>query len=97
MGQPPKSAYELAMERLRAADPKDAKAKPLTAKQKDEIAEVRRVAKARLAEREILHQDAMARIDDPAAREQAENEYRTDRRRIDEDCDKKVEAIRNKS
>ena len=97
MGQPPKSAYELAMERLRAADPTDAKTKPLTAKQKDEIAEVRRVAKARMAEREILHQDTMRKIEDPAAREQAENEYLTDRRRIDEDCEKKIEAIRGKS
>jgi len=37
MANPPKSAYELAMERLRAADPEGTKPGPLTAKQKEEI------------------------------------------------------------
>src|SRR3982751_1874119 len=52
----PKSAYELAMERLRK---KDADAgivsKPLTDEQKAEIAEIRRTYSARLAQAEILH------------------------------------------
>ncbi len=94
MGKPPKSSYELAMERLRAADPRGAKTSPLTAKQKEEIAEARRVAAAQVAEREILFHDALKQTHDPAEREKAENGYRTDRRRIDEDCERKVEAIR---
>jgi len=47
MGKPPKSSYELVMERLRAADPKEGKKSSLTAKQKNAIAEARRVAAAR--------------------------------------------------
>jgi hypothetical protein len=94
MGKPPKSSYELAMERLRAADPAGAKTTTLSAKQKEEIAEARRVAAARLAEREILYGDALKQTDDPAEREKAENEYVIDRKRIDEDCERKVEAIR---
>src|SRR5262245_10150257 len=94
MAKPPKTAYELAMERLRAADPDEAKPRPLTTKQKEESAEVRRVAKARLAEREILFKDSMMKIADPAEREKAEGNYVTDRRRIDEDCERRVEAIR---
>jgi len=94
MGKPPKTAYELAMERLRAADPDEAKSRPLTTKQKEEIAEARRVARARLAEREILFKDALKKIVDPAEREKAESNYVTDRRRIDEDCERQVEAIR---
>ena len=82
------------MERLRAADPKGAKTSPLSAKQKEEIAEARRVAAARLAEREILFQDALKETHDPAEREKAENGYRTDRKRIDDDCERKVDAIR---
>jgi hypothetical protein len=82
------------MERLRAADPAGAKKSPLTAKQKDEIAEARRVAAARMAEREILFKDALKQTHDPAEREKAENEYVIDRKRIDEDCERKVEAIR---
>ena len=94
MGKPPKSSYELVMERLRAADPPGAKKGSLTAKQKEAIAEARRVAAARVAEREILFQDALQKISDPAEREKAESEYRTDRRRIDEDCEREVEKIR---
>jgi hypothetical protein len=96
MGKPPKSSYELAMERLRAADPAGAKKSPLSAKQKEEIAEVRRVATAQLAEREILFKDALKRMHDPAEREKAESGYLIDRRRIDDDCERKVEAIRRR-
>jgi len=94
MGKQPKSSYELAMERLRAADPAGTKTSPLSAKQKKEIAEARRVAAARLAEREILFRDALKQTDDPAEREKAENGYLIDRKRIDEDCERKVEEIR---
>lgn len=94
MGKQLKSSFELAMERLRAGESGDAKAKPLSAKQKEEIAEAKRVAAARLAEREILFRDAMKRLADPEEREKAESEYRTDRKRIDDDCERKVEAIR---
>jgi hypothetical protein len=31
---------------------------------------------------------------DPAEREKAESEYRIDRQRIDDDCERKVESIR---
>ena len=94
MGKPPKTSYELAMERLRAADPAGTKKSSLSAKQKEEIAEARRVAAARLAEREILFQDALKQMHDPAEREKAEGEYRTDRKRINDDLERKVEAIR---
>ncbi|HKD18790.1 MAG TPA: hypothetical protein VKG23_13140 [Thermoanaerobaculia bacterium] len=94
MAKAPKTAYELAMERLQASDPKGAKQRPLTAKQKEEIAEVKRAATARLAEREILFKDALKKMADPAERETAESNYLTDRRRIDEDCERQVEAIR---
>ena len=97
MGKPPKSSYELVMEKLRAADPPGAKKGNLTAKQKEAIAEARRVAASRLAEREILFQDGLKKIQDPAERERAESEYRTDRRRIDEDCEREVEKIRGQS
>jgi hypothetical protein len=97
MGKPPKSSYELVMERLRAADPAETKKASLSAKQKEAIAEARRVAAARLAEREILFQDALKGMHDPAERDKAESEYRTDRRRINEDCEREVEAIRRGS
>ena len=60
VGKPPKSSFELAMERLRAADREaGAEETKLSGAQKEKIAEARRVATSRLAEREILFKDAM--------------------------------------
>ena len=96
MAKAPKSSFELAMERLRASDPAGAAKKPLTAALKEEIAEARRVAAARLAEREILFKDALKKILEPAEREKAEGEYQIDRQRINDDCDRALEAIRRR-
>ena len=55
MTNAPKSSFELAMERLRAADRESGvEEKTLTDAQKAAIAEARSVASSRLAEREIL-------------------------------------------
>ncbi len=97
MGEKPKSAFDLAMERLHAADRESgAKETPLTAKQKEDIAEARRVATSRLAEREILFRDAMMKTRDPAEREKAGQEYQVDRQRIEDDRDKAIDAIRSR-
>ncbi len=90
-----KSSFELAMERLRAADPEAARAKPLTAAQKEQIAEAKRVAAARMAELEIRFHDARRHFRDPAEQEKAEAEYQTDRRRVDEDLERAIAAIRS--
>jgi hypothetical protein len=94
-GDKPKTAFELAMERLNAED-KEAGTKetPLRPKQKEDIAEARRVASSRLAEREILFRDAMRKTPDPETRAKAEAEYQIDRQRIHDDCDRAIEGIR---
>ena len=93
----PKSALELAMERLRKKD-KDAgiDARPATDAQKAAIAEARSVAEAKLAEREILFKSKIARVAEPEAREILEQEYRRDRERITSDRDRKIEEIRRR-
>jgi hypothetical protein len=92
-----KSSFDLAMERLRAADrasgTEDAAPTPA---HKREIAEARRVATSRLAEREILFKDAMQRTADPAEREKAEREYQIDQQRIKDDAENAVAAIRRR-
>jgi hypothetical protein len=91
----PKSAYELAMERLRKKDRDEGvKERAPTAAQRDAIAEARRVAEARLAEREILHSSKMRGVLDPEAREVLEQEYRRDREHIVSDRDRKIEDAR---
>jgi hypothetical protein len=95
MGDKPKTAFELAMERLSAEDREaGTKETSLTPKQKEAIAEARRVASSRLAEREILFRDSMKKTPEPETREKAEAEYQIDRQRIHDDCERAIEAIR---
>jgi hypothetical protein len=91
----PKSAYELAMARLKKKDAEEGVVeRPLTEEQKAAIAEARRVADARLAEREIMHRQGLARAADAEAFAKLEEEYRRDRERIAYDRDRKLEEIR---
>jgi hypothetical protein len=91
----PKSAYELAMERLRKKDRDEGvEQRAPTAAQREAIAEARRVAEARLAEREILHSSKMRGVLEPEAREALEQEYRRDREHIISDRDRKIEDAR---
>ena len=93
----PKSALELAMERLRKQDA-DAgvEASTLTDAQRKAIAEARSVCEAKLAEREILHRSKLAAVREPDAREALDQEYRRDRERITNDRDRKIEEIRGR-
>jgi hypothetical protein len=90
-----KSAYELAMERFQK---KDAEAgvvqQPVTDEQKAAIAELRSRYQAKIAELEILHRSTMAGTVDPAARESAEQDYRSERGRIERERDAKIEQAR---
>ncbi len=91
----PKSAYELAMERLRRKDREEGvEERPLDDGQRAAIAEARRVAEARLAEREILHQSALRQARDPESAATLEEEYRRDRDRIATDRDRRIREIR---
>jgi hypothetical protein len=91
----PKSAFELAMARLRKKDQEEGVVeRPVSEEQKAAIAEARRVCEARLAEREIMHRAQLVRVGDPEALEKLEHEYRRDRERITYDRDRKIEEIR---
>jgi uncharacterized membrane protein YqiK len=97
MGEKPKSAFDLAMERLKAADKEAGVAETsLTDAQKEEIAEARRIASSRLAEREILFANAMKHTFEPTERAKAEQEYAIDRERIERDRDRAIEQIRER-
>ena len=93
----PKSAYELAMARLRE---KDAAAGlvsgPISDAQKAEIAEVRSRAEARIAELKILHQSKLAGLFEPDARALADDELRRELQRIDEEREHKIAKIRER-
>jgi|ERR1043166_9423778 hypothetical protein len=91
----PKSAYELAMERLKKKDAEQGIVEQkLTDEQKAAIAEARSVYEARVAERQILYRDKQLKTFDPAALETLEEEYRRDLERFASDRDSKIRKIR---
>ena len=94
----PKSAYELAMERLRKQDEAAGVThQPLTEAQKAAIAEARSFFEAKLAEIEVLHQGRMRTTFDPEERAAREQEYRRDRERLTSERDAKLEKLRRQS
>ena len=92
-----KSAYELAMERLRKSDEAAGiQQQPVTDEQKAAIAEIRNFYEAKLAEVEVLHQGQIQRLHDPAERALRDEEYRRDRERLTSERDSKIEKVRRK-
>jgi len=91
----PRSAIEIAMERLRQKDAAAGVVQPtLTDEQKAAIAEVRSVYEAKLAHAEVMHQSTMSRVADPEARANFEAQYRRDRERFIGERDTKIDRIR---
>src|SRR5262245_7986070 len=91
----PKSAFELAMERLRQKDAEEGiERKPLSDAQKASIAEVRNFYEAKLAELDVLHKDKLLTICDPAERAARDEEYRRDRERLTSERESKIEKLR---
>ncbi|MDP1578639.1 MAG: hypothetical protein Q8M02_00065 [Candidatus Didemnitutus sp.] len=89
-----KSAYELAMERLAAAEPAR---QPLTTAQKERLAEIDRVYQGRIAEREIFLQQQLntalaARQLDEA--DLVRKQIASERARLEEDRDAEKERAR---
>ncbi len=91
----PKSAYELAMERLRQKDKEGGVVeRPLNDEQKKAIADARRVYEAKVAEREILHRDALRRAQTAEDVQKLNEELARDRDRYGRDRDRKIGEIR---
>jgi hypothetical protein len=91
----PKSAFELAMERLRQ---KDAEAgveeRSLSDEQKAEIAEIKRVYAAKVAEAEILHKSQLAGVFEPDARTLLQQQHRRDLERLRDEQERKLQKVR---
>ena len=91
----PKSAYELAMERLRKKDADEGvTVVPLSDEQRAQIAEVRNFYEAKIAEQKVLHQSAMRRTLDPAEIEKLEQQYRRELEHLTSARDAKIEKLR---
>jgi hypothetical protein len=95
MSDAPKSALELALEKLKQ---KDAEAgveqKTLTDEQRAAIADARNLCEARIAERRIMYQSQTAGIFDPQELERKREELRRDIAQFESDRDAKIRRIR---
>ncbi len=89
-----KSAYELALERLESQGIERPREEALSEETRAQVAEARRQAEAKLAELEILHRDRLKGSYDPAKRQEEEQNYLLERRRIESDRDRKIERLR---
>ena len=93
----PKSAFELAMERLRQKDTEAGiDERPLTGEQKAAIAEARQFYEAKVAEREILHEAALRKAGTHEELERLNENLRRDKERLASDRDHKISEIRGK-
>jgi hypothetical protein len=92
----PKSALELAMERLRRKDAEEGVVeRAVSADQKAEIAEVRSVYSAKIAQEEILYKSKLATTWEPEERAKLEEGYRREIQRLNDERDRKIDRIRS--
>jgi len=89
-----KSAYELALERLEKQGIERPREETFGDELREKIADVRRKAEAKLAELEILHKNRLKTIFEPAKRQEEEEEYVRERRRIEDERERKIEELR---
>lgn len=91
-----KSAYELAMERLKKRDAEAGiESRPITDAQRAAIAEIRNFYEAKLAEAQVLYESSRRKATDLSALEVIEQEYRRERERLTSERDHKVEKARS--
>jgi hypothetical protein len=92
----PKTAYEVAMERLRKKDVEAGiERQVVTAEQKTAIAEIRNLYEGKLAQLEVVYEGQMRSLFDPAEREAVEGQYRRDRELLNSERDVKVAKARS--
>jgi hypothetical protein len=90
-----KTAFELAMEKLRQKDAESGvEEQVLTDAQRSAIAEAKSVYESRVAERRIMYQSAIVGVFDPAERAERERELRSDLERFATERDAKIRRIR---
>lgn len=83
------------MERLRKKDAADGIAElTLSDEQREEIAEIRRVYSAKIAQEEILYKSQLATTWEPEERMKLEEGHRREMQRMNEERDRKIEKVR---
>lgn len=89
-----KSAYEVALERLEQQGIQSPNDGNLSEETRSEVAEIRKRARAELAQLEIMHRDRLVRLDDPEARQTEEKQYLSERARIESRRERQISKLR---
>ena len=91
-----KSAYELALERLEQQGIERPREDGLEEELRARVADVRSKAQAKLAELEILYGEKQQSLSAADERQRAEQEYQSERRRIEDKRDRDIEKLRSR-
>jgi hypothetical protein len=91
----PKSAYEIAMEKLKARG--GFEERKLTDKQKAVIADIRSRYRARIAETEIQHQSKVKTVSSYEELEKLQAELAREKDRLNSEMEEKVQEVRSAS
>jgi demethoxyubiquinone hydroxylase (CLK1/Coq7/Cat5 family) len=93
----PKSALELAMERLRRQDAEEGVSeRSVSDEDKAKIAEIRKVHAAKLAQQEILHKSKLMTTWEPEERAKAEEQNRREVQHLNDELERKLAKIRER-
>ncbi len=99
-----KSAWEISMEKSDKLVPEVQKQKKLTAKQKEQIAEVRKEFKAKIADKDVTLQHKLNRLVERTPPEQLEmeseklkQEFVEEKEQLEKEMEAQIEAIRKPS
>ena len=89
-----KSRMDLLLERLEKEDATGGAVAPITDAQRAQIAEIRNIYEAKLAEAEILNYNKLDSVWDPEAREVLQGELRRERERLGNEREAKIARVR---
>ena len=97
------SAWELSLERSDKLAPELKSQKKLTEKQKQDISEIRKEYTAKIADRDLTSQDKIRKLSDrvrpeeiEAKKLELEEQFQFDKKTLEEEMEKEVEAVRDR-
>ncbi len=99
-----KSAWEISMEKSDKLVPEVKKQKKLTARQKENIAEIRKEFKAKIADKDVTHQHKLNHLAERTPPEQLvmeseklKQEFAEEKEQLEKEMETQIEAIRKPS
>ena len=99
-----KSAWEISLEKSDKMDPEAKKKKKLTAKQKEQIVEIRKEFKAKIADKDVTLQHKLSRLaertppeDLQMESEKLKQEFAEEKEQLEKEMETQVESIRKPS